>query len=175
MTTLPIRTIGDPVLREPSADVEGFDQTLRKLAEDMFETMYAAPGVGLAASQVGLALRLFVFDNGQGSKGAIANPVLSERDGEQLEEEGCLSIPGLYFLTERAMRVRVDGRDLDGNPVSMVGEELLARIFQHEVDHVNGTLFIERLTGQTRRDALAALRERELGSATGGPGRAGSG
>lgn len=165
MAIMPIRTLGDPVLRTPAGDVETFDRAVRALADDMFETMYDAPGVGLAAPQVGLSLRLFVFDDGQGAKGAVANPVITHLDGDQVEEEGCLSIPGVYRPTARAMRVRIEGRDLWGDPWAMEGEELLARIFQHETDHLNGTLFIDRLDEADRRQVLAALRDRELGEA----------
>jgi peptide deformylase len=164
LSILPIRRIGDPVLREPSREVESFDDLLRRLYKDMLETMYDAPGVGLAASQIGLALRFFVFDAGEGSEpGAIANPVLSDPEGEQVEDEGCLSIRGLWYPTPRAMRIRVSGLDLDGYPISYSGEGLLARIFQHETDHLNGMLFIDRLSPEDRRQAMADLRERELG------------
>jgi peptide deformylase len=160
---IPIRTFGDPVLRTPCRDVETFDELLRKLYEDMLETMYAAPGVGLAAPQIGLALRFFVFDAGDGAgPGAVANPVLSEFRDTQLDDEGCLSMPNLYFPTERSMSVRVEGQDLSGEPISLEGEALLARIFQHETDHVNGMLFIDRLAPEERRKALAMIREREL-------------
>ena len=164
VSVLSIRKIGDPVLREPSREIETFDDLLRRLRDDMLQTMYEAPGVGLAAAQVGLALRLFVYDAGDGSgPGAVANPVLSELDGELLEDEGCLSIQGLWYPTPRAMRVRVSGQDLEGLPISLLGEGLLARIFQHETDHVNGKLFIERLAPEDRKRAMGELRERELG------------
>ena len=163
MTILPIRRLGDPVLREPSQDVEAFDDFLKRLYEDMLETMYDAPGVGLAAPQVGLSLRFCVFDARDGSgPHAVANPVLSGLDGSQEEDEGCLSIPGLWYRTTRALRARVDGLDLNGSPVSLEGEELVARIFQHETDHLAGTLFIDRLSKGERRKTLAELREREL-------------
>ena len=163
MTILPIRRLGDPVLREPSQDVEAFDDFLKRLYEDMLETMYDAPGVGLAAPQVGLSLRFFVFDARDGSgPHAVANPVLSGLDGSQEEDEGCLSIPGLWYRTTRALRARVDGLDLNGSPVSLEGEELVARIFQHATDHLAGTLFIDRLPKRERRKALAELREQEL-------------
>jgi peptide deformylase len=158
-----IRVLGDPVLRTPAADVEAFDRTLRHLAADMFETMYDAPGVGLAAPQVGLSIRFFVYDDGQGAKGVVANPVIASTQGEVLEEEGCLSVPGVYRETPRAERVRLSGRDLDGSPVELEGEGLLARIFQHETDHLNGSLYIDRLDEEVRRGVLAELRERELG------------
>jgi len=121
--------------------------------------------VGLAAPQVGLALRFFVFDPGASGgfgPGAVANPVLSEREGEQLEDEGCLSIPNLYHPTTRAMRVRVTGQDLDGKAVSLVGEGLVARIFQHELDHLNGFLFIDRLPDSERKHVLAEIRDLDL-------------
>ena len=163
MTILPIRRLGDPVLREPSQGVEAFDDFLKRLYEDMLETMYDAPGVGLAAPQVGLSLRFFVFDAQDGSgPHAVANPVFSRLEGSQEEEEGCLSIPGLWYPTTRAFRARIDGVDLEGHPISFEGEELAARIFQHETDHLAGTLFIDRLSKGDRRKALAELREREL-------------
>ena len=168
---IPIRTLGDPVLKTPAKRVERFDDALRRLSEDMLGTMYDAPGVGLAAPQVGLSLRLFVFDQADGSgPGAVANPILSEREGSESEDEGCLSIPGLYFPTERATSVRVDGRDIRGDPITLRGTGLLARILQHETDHVNGVLFIDRLAGDVRKRALAAIRDRDL-SAESGPTR----
>ncbi len=168
MAILPIRTLGDPVLKTPSTDVETFDPSLQSLAEDMFETMYDAPGVGLAAPQVGRSLRLFVFDDGQETKAALANPVITEVRGEQLEDEGCLSIPGLFHPTPRAMYVRIEGRDLGGQRAVFEGEELLARIFQHETDHLNGLLYIDRLSDAERRRVLAELRDREMGVPSGG-------
>ena len=167
MTVMRIRTLGDPVLKTPSADVDAFDASLRSLVEDMFETMYDAPGVGLAAPQVGLSLRLFVFDDGQETKGAMANPTIVDMSGEQSEDEGCLSIPGIYHPTPRATHVRIEGVDLDGRPTLMEGEDLLARIFQHETDHLNGLLFIDRLDEAGRRQVLAELRDRELGVLSG--------
>jgi peptide deformylase len=160
---IPIRTLGDPVLRATASDVEAFDEALRRLRDDMFETMYDAPGVGLAAPQVGLSLRFFVYDDGQGSKGAVANPRLTEVEGEQIEEEGCLSIPGLYYETPRASTVRLEGQDATGAPLALEAEGLLARIFQHETDHLNGMLFVDRLTAEDRRQAMALLRDQDLG------------
>lgn len=162
MSLMRIRVLGDPVLRTPAADVEAFDRTLRRLADDMFETMYDAPGVGLAAPQVGLSIRFFVYDDGQGRKGVLANPTILSTDGEVLEEEGCLSVPGIYRETPRAERVVVSGRDLDGAAVELPGEGMLARIFQHETDHLNGTIYMDRLDEEVRRGVLAELREREL-------------
>jgi peptide deformylase len=170
LTTLPIRILGDPVLREPAGDVETFDASLKRLSDDMLETMYAAPGVGLAAPQVGLSLRFFVYDSGDGTgPGSVANPRIVLMEDEQEEDEGCLSIPGLYFPTKRALRAQLMGQDLDGNPLELEGVEVRARIFQHETDHLNGQLFIDRLGAKQRREAMRAIRDLELGGRTGWP------
>ena len=166
MAIMRIRTLGDPVLRQRTRPVEIFDDALRRLADDLFETMYDAPGVGLAANQVGLQLACFVFDDHDDHRGFVANPELSDLDGEQTDSEGCLSIPGPYADTPRALRVRLRGRDLDGAPLELEGEELLARIFQHETDHLNGKLYIDRLDDAGRRDVMRQLREIELGRAS---------
>jgi peptide deformylase len=157
-----IRTLGDPVLRQQTKPVEAFDDALRRLADDLFETMYDAPGVGLAANQVGLQIACFVFDDHDGNLGFVANPELEGLEGEQTESEGCLSIPGPYADTTRAMRARLRGRDVDGRPLELEGEELLARIFPHETDHLNGHLYIDRLDDDGRRDVMRQLREIEL-------------
>jgi peptide deformylase len=168
---LPIRTLGDPVLREPSRAVLSFDRKLRKLADDMLETMYAAPGVGLASPQVGLSLRLFVFDDGQTGPRFMANPDLLESESSATEEEGCLSIPGPYYPTKRHAKIRCRGQDVYGKPLDMVGEGLLARIFQHETDHLEGMLYLDRLDEEGRRNVLAELRRIELGLSQPRPGR----
>ena len=160
---MPIRTLGDPVLREPARSVTAFDRALRTLRDDMVETMYDAPGVGLAGPQVGISLRVFVFDDGESGPLFMANPVLSDGEGELLEEEGCLSIPGPYHETKRYARITCSGQDVDGAPLQLTGEGLLARIFQHETDHLEGTLFIDRLDDDGRRSVLAELRRIELG------------
>ena len=162
MSVMPIRTLGDPVLREPTKPVEAFDDALRALVEDMFETMYAAPGVGLAANQVGVSRSFFVYDDREGHTGFVANPELSEAEGEETFEEGCLSIPGPYHDTVRAERVRLRGRDLDGGPLDIRAEGLLARIFQHETDHLGGMLYIDRLDDEGRRDVMRQLRQFEV-------------
>jgi len=162
MAILPIRTLGDPVLREKARSVERFDRSLRRLVDDMFETMYEAPGVGLAAPQVGISLRFFVYDDGEGNKGFVADPELSDLEEEDVRDEGCLSIPGPFYLATRALRATVTGRDPDGNPVELKGEGLLARIFQHETDHTNGVLYIDRLPDEGRREVMRMLREHEL-------------
>jgi len=163
VTVLPIRTLGDPVLREPTKPVESFDDRLRRLAADMTETMYAAPGVGLAANQVGMSLACFVYDDRDGHTGFVANPELSELEGEDTMDEGCLSIPGPYHPTTRALKARLRGSDRDGRPIDIRAEDLLARIFQHETDHLSGGLYIDRLDDEGRRDVMRQLRELELG------------
>ena len=164
-----IRTLGDPALREPAKPVTEFSPSLRALFDDMVETMVAAPGVGLAAPQVGLSLRLFVFDDGETGPMFVANPQLSDPVGELLEDEGCLSIPGPYYPTPRHARIRCAGQDLEGKPFEMIGEGLLARIFQHETDHLEGMLYIDRLDDEGRRDVMAQLRRIEMGLSE--PGR----
>jgi peptide deformylase len=158
-----IRTLGDPVLREPAKPVTEFDRRLRTLHDDMLETMYAAPGVGLAGPQVGISLRIFVFDDGETGPRFFANPLLEAGAGELREEEGCLSIPGPYHETPRFETIVCRGQDLDGLPIEMRGQGLLARIFQHETDHLDGMLFIDRLDDDGRRSVLAELRRIELG------------
>jgi peptide deformylase len=162
VTLMQIRTLGDPVLRETSTPVVVFDEALRRLAEDMIETMYAAPGVGLAANQVGLRMSCFVYDDREGNAGFVANPEVSDLEDEETLEEGCLSIPGPFHPTVRALRVRLRGSDPDGRPLDIRAEGLLARIFQHETDHLRGMLFIDRLDDEGRRDVMRQLREFEV-------------
>jgi len=148
MSILPIRILGDPVLREPCSDVVTFDGHLRALCRDMLDTMYDAPGVGLAAPQVGLSLRLFVYDAEQGAApGIVANPSLSDLAGELLEEEGCLSIPDFTETVTRPERVKVRYLDRNCDQREMWGEGLMARALCHETDHLNGNLFIDHLRG----------------------------
>ena len=165
MSILPIRTFGDPVLRDRARPVESFDAALRQLAEDMIVTMHEAPGVGLAAPQVGRPIQLIVFDIGDEERGAqaLTNPVLKNEWGEQIDEEGCLSLPGLYYPVRRAQKVWAEGFDLDGHAVTIEGEDLLARVLQHEVDHLNGVLFIDRLDADHRSEAMAVLRDQTIG------------
>ena len=160
---LDIRTLGDPVLKTPSLPVTTFDRKLRKLFDDMVETMVAAPGVGLAGPQVGLSARLFVFNDGESGPRFMANPVLSGAEGEVIEDEGCLSIPGPFHPTKRYAGITCRGQDLDGSFYEVTAEGLLARIFQHETDHLSGTLFIDRLDEEGRRAVVAELRRLELG------------
>jgi peptide deformylase len=137
--TLAIRTYGDPVLRTRAEEVAEVNGALVRLAEEMIATMHEAPGVGLAANQVGVLKRLFVY------------------------EEGCLSVPELHWPITRAKQVHLRGLDLEGNEVSIEADELLARVFQHELDHLDGVLLVERLDPDTRRQAMRVLRERALG------------
>ena len=162
MTVLPIRTLGDPVLRERTTPVEAFDDALRRLAGDMVETMHAAPGVGLAANQVGVRLACFVYDDRDGHSGFVANPELSDLQDEETIDEGCLSVPGPYHPTSRALKVRLRGFDLEGGPLDLRAEGLLARIFQHETDHLDGKLYLDRLDDDGRRDVMRQLRELEV-------------
>jgi peptide deformylase len=162
---MPIRTLGDPVLREPAKPVERFDRALRRLVDDMMETMYEASGVGLAGPQVGLSYRLFTYDDGETGPSFLANPELTLLDGELIREEGCLSIPGPFHPTARAAAVRIAGQDASGRRVEIEADELLARIFQHETDHLDGLLYIDRLDEEGRRAVLTELRQIEMGLA----------
>ena len=159
-----IRVIGDPVLRARATEVTDIDGKLAKLADDMLATMYEAPGLGLAAPQVGVQKRLFVYDVGEGPM-TIVNPEIVESHGEWAYDEGCLSIPGLAFELLRPKEVHLKGYDLDGNEVSIEADELLARAFQHEMDHLDGVLFIERLDDDTRKAAMRIIREQRLTAA----------
>jgi peptide deformylase len=159
-----IRLFGDPVLKTPASEVTNIDGTLAALAKDMLTTMYEAPGIGLAAPQVGVQKRMFVYDIGDGGgPHTVINPVLSNHQSVWTYEEGCLSVPGLYWPIERAETVHLTGLDLDGNELDIEADELLARMFQHEVDHLDGVLLLERLTKEQRKDAMRELRLREEG------------
>ncbi|MGH2746543.1 MAG: peptide deformylase [Actinomycetota bacterium] len=163
MSVLPIRTFGEPVLRQRAPEVIKVTEAQRRLAADMLDTMRVAPGVGLAAPQVGVLERIFVFEV-EDCSGAVINPVIVERSPDTLtEDEACLSIPGLAFPVERHARVRVEALDESGEPVVLEGEGLLARVFQHEIDHLDGVLFIDRLADENRREAMTQLREQALG------------
>lgn len=164
MAPYSIRVVGDPVLRQRSSEVTSIDGRLAKLAEDMLETMYEAPGMGLAAPQVGVEKRLFVCDVGDGPR-TVINPRIVESDGEWTYEEGCLSVPGLSWQIVRPRRVHLVGVDLDGNEVSIEADEITARLFQHELDHLDGVLLLERLDPDTRKAALRTIRELGIGAA----------
>lgn len=143
MAILEIRKAGDPVLKQKAAPVEKITKKTRELIESMADTMYKADGVGLAAPQVGVSQRIIVIDVGEGLIGLV-NPVITERDGLESASEGCLSIPGVFGDVERASHVVVEAHDRNGKPVRITGKGLLARALQHEIDHLDGVLFIER-------------------------------
>ena len=153
-----IRLIGDPVLRRPATEVTDVDGALVRLTDDMFTTMYEAPGIGLAAPQVGVQKRFFVYDHGEGA-GVILNPRIIESDGEWTFEEGCLSVPDLTWEITRPKQVHLVGVDLDGNEVSIEADEIEARLFQHEIDHLDGVLLVDHLDEDQAREARRALRE----------------
>jgi peptide deformylase len=167
MAVRPIRIVGDPVLHHPTRAVEAFDDELRALVEDMFDTMDAANGVGLAANQIGVDLRVFVYDcpdGGERRRGLVVNPALeiSERpetmpDPED-DQEGCLSVPGESFPTGRADWAKVTGADLDGAPLEVVATGYLARCLQHETDHLDGLLYLSRLTGRYVKESKRMLK-----------------
>jgi peptide deformylase len=165
VTTYPIRVFGDPVLRQVAKPVEEFDGRLARLVETMTETMYEAPGVGLAAPQVGVQKRLFVYDIGEGAQ-TVVNPEIVEASGEWEYDEGCLSVPGLSFEIVRPNQITLRGFDVDGNPVEFEVEEFHGRVFQHEMDHLNGLLVLDHLEPKVRRDAMRQLREMAI---VGGP------
>ena len=152
-----IRKFGAPELSRRSDEITSFDDSLNELVQDMVQTMYAAPGVGLAAPQIGLNIRLMVIDITVGEDPnqliVMMNPVIVEQNGEQKEEEGCLSIPGYSGTVVRPAWVKVQGQDLQQREVIMEGTDLLARAFCHEIDHLNGTLFVDRL-GILKKDLL---------------------
>ena len=153
-----IRILGDPVLREPAQPVPEVTDELRKLVEDMYETMYGAEGVGLAAPQIGLGIRVIVVDpqDEETERFALFNPeVVVQSSDTAKSEEGCLSIPGIREIVERPATCVVEAIDIEGKPVRMEAEGLLARILQHEVDHLNGVLFLDRLSPIKRRMALS--------------------
>jgi peptide deformylase len=162
MATYTIRTFGDPVLRERAEEITDVDAALVQLAEDMVETMNAAPGVGLAAPQVGVRRRLFVYDVGEGPK-AIVNPEIVEFRGEFSYEEGCLSVPGLSWEIIRPNEIHLRGYDLDGDEVDIEADEYLGRVFQHELDHLDGVLLLQHLDAEQRKEAKRILRARALG------------
>lgn len=162
MSALPLRYLGDPILRRRAVLVEAFDEDLRAFAGQMREAMYTHGGVGLAAPQVGRSTRLIVVDVSESRDGsgafALVNPEIVEEEGRVSGEEGCLSIPGVTAEVERSASVVVRGFTLDGEPRRMEGTELVARVLQHEIDHLNGILFVDRLGPLSRRIALRAWR-----------------
>jgi peptide deformylase len=156
----PIRLFGDPILRKPALEVVDFDKELRRLVEDLTDTMLEAPGAGLAAPQIGVGLRVFTWYV-DGQVGHLVNPDLTLSAELQDGPEGCLSIPDLAFDCKRALSVVARGFDMHGEPVVIEGSELLARAIQHETDHLDGVLFVDRLDGDARKAAMRAIRESE--------------
>jgi peptide deformylase len=173
VTVHAIRIAGDPVLHNPTREITEFDAELRTLTEDMFETMYAAEGVGLAANQIGLDLRVFVYDcpddEGTRYKGVVVNPKLATSEIPETmpdpddDWEGCLSAPGESYPTGRATWAKVTGFDIEGNPIEVEGTGYFARCLQHETDHLDGYLYLDRLVGRHAREAKRMLKQNEWG------------
>lgn len=161
MSVKNIRLFGDPVLTKKADEVKEFDKEIRQLVKDLTETMLEAPGVGLAAPQVGVSLRVFTYCVEEDRPGHLINPVLHLSDNTQDGDEGCLSVPGMAFNTHRSYGVIARGKNMYGEDVVIEGSELLARCIQHETDHLDGILFVDRLDTETRKMAMKAIREAE--------------
>jgi peptide deformylase len=162
MASYSVRQYGDPVLKQVARPVEDIDGSLIRLVDDMVETMYESEGAGLAAPQVGVQRRMFVYDVGDGPE-VMINPTIVESDGEWYYDEGCLSIPGLRLGIVRPEKILIRGLGIDGEELSIEADEFLGRVFQHEVDHLDGVLMVERLEDDMRKQALRVLRDRALG------------
>ena len=160
MSIKDIRLFGDPVLRTPAAEVVDFDKELRQLVKDLTDTMLDAPGAGLAAPQIGVGLRVFTYYVDK-QLGHLINPSLDLSTDLQDGEEGCLSFPGIYYDTPRALRVVAKGFTEHGEPITLEGSELMARCIQHETDHLDGILFIDRMDKAQRKLAMKAIRDAE--------------
>lgn len=160
MASYQIRLFGDPVLTQRASEVTDIDGKLARLVEDMVETMHEARGLGLAAPQVGVQKRLFVYQVEDKEPVAIVNPVIAESRGEWEYEEGCLSIPGLYFPIVRPREIHLTGYDLDGREVSIEADDVEARCFQHELDHLDGRLLLTMLDRDQKKEAMRELRRR---------------
>jgi peptide deformylase len=161
MSTYPVRVFGDPVLKQKAKDVTDLDGQLARFVDTMVDTMYEASGVGLAAPQVGVQKRMFTYDVGEGPQ-VLINPEVAEATGEWVYEEGCLSIPGFHFEIVRPKVVTMTGLDIDGNELVIEGDELLGRVFLHELDHLDGILMLDRLDPDERKRALRELRDVDL-------------
>ena len=171
VATHPVRLFGDPVLKQRSREVDDLNGSLVGLAETMYETMYEALGLGLAAPQIGVQRRIFTYDVGEGPH-VIINPELVEASGEWVYNEGCLSVPGMHFEIVRPKVVTLRGIGLDGNDFVIEADEVLARLFQHEIDHLDGVLLLDRLEPDERKRALRAIREQDLATIPRGAGPA---
>ena len=161
MSVKPIRLFGDPVLRTPAEPVRDFDAELRRLVKDLTETMLDAPGAGLAAPQIGVGLRVFTYHVDDNEPGHLINPSLDLSKEQDEDDEGCLSFPGIVFPVPRAWAVVAKGFNMYGDPVTIEGTELLARCIQHETDHLDGILFIDRMDSAQHKVAMRAIREAE--------------
>src|SRR5262249_42991592 len=171
MATHPVRLFGDPVLKQRAREVEDVNGNLASLADTMYETMYEALGVGLAAPQIGVQRRIFTYDVAEGPH-TIVNPEIVAASGEWTFNEGCLSVPGLHFEIVRPKVVTLRGIGLDGNELEIEADEKLARVFQHEIDHLDGVLLLDRLDPDERKRALRTLREQDLATIPRGAGPA---
>lgn len=165
MASYAIRVFGDPVLKQRAKDVTELNGALVGVVNTMVETMYDASGVGLAAPQVGVQKRMFTYDVGEGPE-VLINPEVVETEGEWTYEEGCLSIPGFHFEIVRPKLVTMTGINLDGDDVTIQGDELLGRVFLHELDHLDGVLMLDRLDPDERKRALRELRDVDLSAAS---------
>ncbi len=166
MAIRPVRLFGDPILRTPADPVTSFDRELRNLVSDLTDTMLAEEGAGLAAPQIGVGLRVFSYAIDD-SVGHLVNPTIAELSAEEQEgDEGCLSFPGLWFPCVRALRARVTGFTVHGEPVVLDASDMMARCAQHEIDHLDGVLFIDRLDRATRKRAMRAINEAEWANGT---------
>jgi peptide deformylase len=161
MTIKNIRLFGDTVLTKKADEVKDFDKEVQQLVKDLTETMLEAPGVGLAAPQIGVSLRVFTYCVEEDRPGHLINPILQLSENRQDGDEGCLSIPGLAFNTDRSYGVIARGKNMYGEDVVIEGSELLARCIQHETDHLDGILFVDRLDTETRKLAMKSIREAE--------------
>ncbi len=165
MALFPIRTFGDPVLRTVAERIDEVTSAVERLVDDMLETMYDAPGVGLAAPQIGVSKAIFVADIGDGPF-AMINPEIVELSGEWVWDEGCLSVPERFWPITRPAFARARGIDLSGAEVEQSGDELMGRVLQHEIDHLNGMLLLEHLGRRAKKQALRDLRQEALGMPT---------
>jgi peptide deformylase len=173
MSTFPLRLFGDPVLKQRAREIDEVTSDLATLVHGMYDTMAVEDGVGLAAPQVGVRKRLFTFDLHEGDgPGVVINPEIVESSGEVVSDEGCLSVPGYRFEVVRAERVTMRGLDLAGDEIVLEGDDLLARMIQHEIDHLDGILVLDRVEPEVRREALREMRTRDMPAPVGGGGRA---
>jgi peptide deformylase len=161
MAVRAIRVLPDPVLRQKAKKVTNIDKSVQRLIDDMIETMRAAPGVGLAAPQIGVPLRVIVVEVPGDEVMTLINPEIAKRHGERLVQEGCLSIPGYQGEVKRSVWVKVKAQDRQGRNIRLKGEELLAQVLEHEIDHINGVLYVDRVEGTDKLWELASESSQE--------------